>query len=78
MEDPPDLKSLTHSFTYSPIQLNGVQVGSRLIRVDHVRYKPTKEAETEEEEFGEVGNNLAKQYLNMVDDELKILNLKMK
>ncbi|OUM55203.1 hypothetical protein BVG19_g4695 [[Candida] boidinii] len=54
--------------------LNGVQVGSRLIRVDHARYKPPKEAETEEAEVGEVGevrNNLAQQYQDMVDDELK-------
>ena len=28
--------------------LSGVQVGSRLICVDHARYKPPKEAETEE------------------------------
>ncbi|OWB85602.1 hypothetical protein B5S33_g4271 [[Candida] boidinii] len=51
--------------------LNGVQVGSRLIRVDHARYEPTEEPEIEEEEIGEVSKNLAQQYQDMVDDELK-------
>ncbi|OWB75622.1 hypothetical protein B5S31_g5549 [[Candida] boidinii] len=58
--------------------LNGVQVGSRLIRVDHARYKPPKEPETEEEVVGggggggeNVNNNLAKQYQDMVNDELE-------
>ncbi|OUM54851.1 hypothetical protein BVG19_g4287 [[Candida] boidinii] len=48
--------------------LNGVQVGSRRIRVDHTRYKPPKEPETEEEEIGEDSKNLAQQYQDMVDE----------
>ncbi|OWB70170.1 hypothetical protein B5S30_g5636 [[Candida] boidinii] len=51
--------------------LNGVQVGSRLILNDHTRYKPTKEAEIEEEETGEASKILAQQYQDMVDDEMK-------
>ncbi|OWB65912.1 hypothetical protein B5S33_g2176 [[Candida] boidinii] len=38
--------------------LSGVQVGSRLICVDHARYKPPKEAETEEA-IGEASKNFS-------------------
>ncbi|GME86128.1 unnamed protein product [[Candida] boidinii] len=51
--------------------LNGVQIGSRLILVDHTRYKPPKEAKIEEEEIGEASKNSAQQYQDMIDDELK-------
>ncbi|OWB70204.1 hypothetical protein B5S30_g5676 [[Candida] boidinii] len=43
----------------------------RLIRVGHASYKPPKEVETEEEEIGEASKNLAQQYQDTVDYELK-------